>query len=103
MRITGYRSLITQHAWGRPIGDVNGVIGAGVTEVPVLIVETDSGLCGIGLGAHREIDRVFPAVEGEDPRAVASLYDRMLAHVFKSGHSGATFGAVAPWTWRSGT
>ncbi len=94
MRITGYRSLITQHAWGRPIGDVNGVIGAGVTEVPVLIVETDSGLCGIGLGAHREIDRVFPAVEGEDPRAVASLYDRMLAHVFKSGHSGATFGAV---------
>jgi len=94
MRISGYRSLVTHHHWGRPIGDVNGVIEEGITEVPVLIVESDTGESGIGLGAHREIDRVFPAVEGEDPRAVTALYDRMLAHVFKSGHAGATFGAV---------
>jgi len=95
MKITGYHSLSTVHDWGRPVGDVNGVVESGVTEVPILILETDSGLTGVGLGQHTDIARVFPAVEGEDPRAVSALYDRMLAHVFKSGHAGATYGAIA--------
>ena len=28
MKVTGYRSLITQHDWGRVIGDVNDVSSA---------------------------------------------------------------------------
>lgn len=95
MKITGYRSLTTIHDWGRPIGDVNGVVQSGITEVPVLLLETDGGLTGIGLGPHAEMDRLFPAVEGADPRGVFALYDAMLAHVFKSGHAGATFGTIA--------
>jgi L-alanine-DL-glutamate epimerase-like enolase superfamily enzyme len=95
MKITGYRSLSTTQAWGRPVGDANGVIRSGVTDVPVLLLETDGGLTGVGLGQHTEIARVFPAVENEDPRAVTALYDRMLARVFKSGHGGVTFGAIA--------
>jgi L-alanine-DL-glutamate epimerase-like enolase superfamily enzyme len=95
MKITGYRSLITTHDWGRPVGDVNGVVSSGITEVPILLLETDGGLTGIGLGQHADIDRVFPAVDGQDPRAVTALYDSMLAHVFKSGHAGATYGAIA--------
>ncbi|HET6825532.1 MAG TPA: mandelate racemase/muconate lactonizing enzyme family protein [Amnibacterium sp.] len=94
MRITGYRSLTTRHDWGRLVGDANGTTDTNHTEVPVLILETDGGIEGVGLGAHGDIDRVFPAVEGEDPRAVTALYDRMLAHVFKSGHAGAVFGAI---------
>lgn len=94
MKITGYRSLKTVCDWGRPIGDVNGVIDSGMTEVPVLILETDAGVEGIGLGGHADIDRVFPALEGEDPRAVTALYDRMKAQVFKSGHTGTVFGAI---------
>jgi L-alanine-DL-glutamate epimerase-like enolase superfamily enzyme len=94
MKITGYRSLTTYHDWGRPIGDVNGIVEAGITEVPVLLLETDEGLTGIGLGQHADIERVFKAVEGEDPRAVSALYDRMLAQVFKSGHAGQTYGAI---------
>jgi len=94
MKITGYRSLMTVCDWGRPIGDVNGVIRSGVTEVPILIMETDAGVEGVGLGGHTEIDRVFPALEGEDPRATTTLYERMLAHVFKSGHCGSVFGAI---------
>ncbi|EGF89683.1 mandelate racemase / muconate lactonizing enzyme, N-terminal domain protein [Asticcacaulis biprosthecium C19] len=94
MKITGYRSLTTVHNWGRPIGDVNGIVKSGITDVPILLLTTDSGLTGVGLGAHGDIDRIFPAVEGEDPRAVTALYDRMLAHVFKSGHAGATFGTI---------
>jgi L-alanine-DL-glutamate epimerase-like enolase superfamily enzyme len=94
MKITGYRALTTHHDWGRPIGDVNGVVAAGVTPVPVVILETDEGLTGVGLGSVHDIESVFPAIEGEDPRSVSALYDRMLARVFKAGHAGATFGAI---------
>lgn len=94
MKITGWRTLKAQHNWGRPIGDVNGSITSGVTEVPILILETDVGINGIGLGGHADIEKVFPAIEGEDPRAVTALYDRMQSWVFKSGHAGSVFGAI---------
>ena len=94
MKVTGYRSLTTKHDWGRLIGDANGVMSEPRTDVHVLILQTDEGLDGVGVGAHGDIDRVFGAVEGEDPRAVSALYDRMLDRVFKTGHSGATFGAI---------
>jgi len=94
MKITGYRTLITAQHWGRPVGDVNGYIGDGITEVPIVVIETDGGLEGIGLGSHADLDRLFPALDGQDPRATSALYDRMLSPVFKSGHSGATFGGL---------
>ena len=94
MKITGYRTMRTFHDWGRPVGDVNGFIDSGITEVPVVILETDEGIEGIGTGSHQDVERLFPAIEGEDPRAVSALYDRMLARVFKAGHAGATFGGI---------
>jgi L-alanine-DL-glutamate epimerase-like enolase superfamily enzyme len=94
MKITGYRCRTSYHDWGRPVGDVNGYIGSGVTEVPIVVLETDEGIIGVGTGSVHDIDRLFPAIEGQDPRAVSSLYDRMLARVFKSGHAGATFGGI---------
>jgi L-alanine-DL-glutamate epimerase-like enolase superfamily enzyme len=94
VRITGYRTLTTVHERGRPLGDANGVIADGVTELPVVLVETDAGITGVGLGPHPELERVFAAIEGEDPRAVTALYDRMLDRVFKTGHAGAVFGTI---------
>ena len=94
MRITGYRTLTTVHRWGRPIGDINGYVASGVTAVPVVLVETDAGLTGVGLGSSDGFEAVFPAILGEDPRGVTGLYDRMLAAVFKAGHAGAVFGAI---------
>jgi L-alanine-DL-glutamate epimerase-like enolase superfamily enzyme len=94
MKITGYRCLRSFHDWGRPVGDVNGFVESGITEVPIVILETDEGVTGIGTGSHQDIDRLFPALEDQDPRAVSSLYDRMLARVFKAGHSGATFTGI---------
>ena len=94
MKITGYRCLRTYRDWGRPVGDVNGYIHSGVTEAPIVLIETDIGLTGVGLGSDADIELIFPALEGEDPRGVTALYDRMLAQVFKSGHSGRTFGGI---------
>jgi L-alanine-DL-glutamate epimerase-like enolase superfamily enzyme len=94
MKITGYRCLRTFHDWGRPVGDVNGFNEPGISEVAIVVLETDEGIEGVGMGSHQDIDRLFPAIEGEDPRAVTALYDRMLARVFKAGHSGATFGGI---------
>ncbi|MFE2758038.1 mandelate racemase/muconate lactonizing enzyme family protein [Actinosynnema sp. NPDC059335] len=94
MRITGYRTLTTVQDWGRPVGDANGVFADGLIRIPVVLVETDVGITGVGLGSHVEIDTVFAAVEGEDPRGVTALYDRMLRRVFKAGHAGAVFGTI---------
>lgn len=94
MKITGYRLLRSYHNWGRPIGDVNGFIDSGVTEVPIVIIETDESVSGVATGSHEGIERVFPAIDGQDPRAVSTLYDRMLARVFKAGHAGSTFGGI---------
>ncbi|MFI7063763.1 mandelate racemase/muconate lactonizing enzyme family protein [Kribbella sp. NPDC050124] len=94
MRITGYRTVTTVHDWGRPIGDVNGAVNSGKTSVPIVVLTTDTGLEGIGIGSLDGIDVVFPALDGQDPRAVVALYDRMLAWVFKRGHAGAMFGAI---------
>ncbi|MEV0897227.1 mandelate racemase/muconate lactonizing enzyme family protein [Actinoplanes sp. NPDC049802] len=94
MRITGYRTLATTQEWGRPVGDANGVFADGVVPVPIVIIDTDEGISGIGLGPHVDIERIFTAIEGEDPRAVTSLYDRMLRHTFKAGHAGPVFGTI---------
>ena len=94
MRITGYRTLTTLQNWGRSVGDANGAFADGYVEVPLVLVETDEGVTGVGLGSHVELDTVFAAVEGEDPRCVTALYDRMLRRTFKAGHAGAVFGTI---------
>ena len=65
MRITGYRTLTTIQEWARPVGDANGVFADGVTPVPLVLVDTDEGLTGVGIGSHAGIEQVFGAIEGE--------------------------------------
>jgi L-alanine-DL-glutamate epimerase-like enolase superfamily enzyme len=94
MQITGLRTLTTVQNWGRPVGDANGAFARGVTPVPIVLVDTDEGVTGVGLGSHVHAETLFNAIEGEDPRAVTALYDRMLRYAFKAGHSGAIFGTI---------
>jgi len=86
--------LTTVQNWGRPVGDANGVFAGGLTPVPIVLVDTDEGVTGVGMGSHLEAENLFAAIEGEDPRAVTALYDRMLRHTFKAGHAGAVFGTI---------
>ncbi|QSB17332.1 mandelate racemase/muconate lactonizing enzyme family protein [Natronosporangium hydrolyticum] len=94
MRITGFRALTTLQEWDRPVGDANGVFADGVVLVPIVLVETDVGITGVGLGPHVLLEVVFEAIVGEDPRGVTALYDRMLRQTFKAGHTGAVFGTI---------
>jgi L-alanine-DL-glutamate epimerase-like enolase superfamily enzyme len=94
MKITGFRTLDTVQDWGRPVGDANGVVADGVIPVPIVLVDTDEGITGVGLGPHAGAEAVFAAIDGEDPRGVTALYDRMLRQTFKTGHVGAVFGTI---------
>jgi L-alanine-DL-glutamate epimerase-like enolase superfamily enzyme len=94
VRITGYRTLTTVQEWGRPVGDANGVFADGVTSVPIIVVDTDEGITGVGFGPHVEVQAIFAAIDGEDPRCVTALYDRMLRQTFKAGHAGPVFGTI---------
>lgn len=94
MRVTGFRAFTTVQEWGRPVGDANGVFADGVVSVPFILVDTDEGITGVGLGPHTGLGAVFAAIEGEDPRGVTALYDRMLRQTFKAGHAGAVFGTI---------
>ena len=94
MRITGFRVLTTIQDWRRPVGDANGVFDGGITDVPIVMVDTDAGISGVGLGSHVELETIFTAIAGEDPRSTTALYDRMLRQTFKAGHAGAVFGTI---------
>ncbi len=94
MRITGFRTLDTVQEWGRPVGDANGVFADGLVPVPIILVDTDEGITGVGIGPYGDAETVFAAIDGEDPRGVAALYDRMLRQTFKAGHAGAVFGTI---------
>lgn len=104
MKITGFREHITQHDWRRAVGDVNGVSDGHRTDVHVLVITTDVGIEGVSVTAAAPLRtaRIFPAIDGQDPRSVSALYDLMLAHVFKAGHNGelfATIGAIDHALW----
>jgi L-alanine-DL-glutamate epimerase-like enolase superfamily enzyme len=94
MRIIGFRTLSTIQEWGRPVGDANGIFADGITTVPIVLVDTDEGITGVGFGPHVELETVFAAIDGEDPRSVSTLYDRMLRQTFKAGHAGIVFGTI---------
>ena len=94
MRITQYRTLQTQQNWGRLVGDANGVHPDGIVDVQLVLVDTDEGITGVGIGPAIDVDSVFAAIEGEDPRATTALYDRMLRYTFKAGHAGVVFGTI---------
>src|SRR5688572_28466347 len=94
MRITGFRVLTTIQDWRRPVGDANGVFDGGITDVRIVMVDTNEGITGVGLGSHVELETIFAAIAGDGPRSTAELSDKMLRQTFKAGHAGAVFGTI---------
>jgi len=98
MQIVGIQTVPYGYELTRPIGDVN--LPEGVTHGADLavFVETDEGLTGATIGAFEAaaaIHRLEPLLVGEDPRAVRSLWQRMVTLGFKAGVAGHIRLAIA--------
>lgn len=91
MRITAITWTPYEYTLRHPIGDVN--LSEGVRHGSDLAVEvqTDAGVTGVTIsygGAGAAIDSLAPLLIGEDPRAVRSLWQRMVSAAFKAGNAG---------------
>ena len=84
MKITGYRTERYGTDRGRKTGDANNPKGQpGKGTGSLLFLETDVGITGIAPGGTSEA--LFRVVEGQDPRGVTGLWQKLNNHVFKGG------------------
>ena len=97
MRITGVRTVIYEYPLRHPIGDVQ---SHGIVRMADLAVflETDAALVGVAIadvGSAAMVQALAAELEGRDPRASHSLYERMQRTAFKAGPHGAVARAIA--------
>lgn len=96
MKITGYRYETYMMKLDRPIADCNLPEGLDLLPGSVLFIETDEGVEGISLGFGVEgVSALFHLVEGEDPREVVSLWQKINDYIHKLGNAGAANGALS--------
>ncbi len=95
MKITGYRSEVYIAKMDREIADAN--LPGGVEMLPgsILFIETDENITGISLGYGAGIDSLFHLIEGEDPRDITGLWNRMNDYLHKVGNEGAACAAMS--------
>lgn len=94
MKITDYRLETYEMLMDRPIGDANGPVGEDISGGAVLWINTDAGVSGIAPMGNPAVERLFHLIEGEDPRSVIGLWQRMVDFVFKGGNEGEMNGAI---------
>ena len=95
MKITGYRVETYEMKMDRPIGDANGVVGDDIAGGSILWIETDENIAGVAPGGNASVGRLFHLIEGEDPRGVIGLWQRMVDFVFKGGNEGEMNHAIS--------
>lgn len=102
MKITGYRLDTYMMRMDRDVGDANLPEGVNLMPGSILRLETDEGIEGISLGFGTEIDQLFAAIEGRDPRDVCAHWIRINDWLHKAGNEGMaslSFGAIDAALW----
>ncbi len=94
MKITGYRIEDFAYSRGRLTGDVNGVVESDSHPGGLLFIETDENITGIATRPGGAVGKIFPVVEGQDPRSTAGLWRKMADFVFKTNNEGDDFKAI---------
>ena len=79
---------------GTPSGDANSVAPDDVSRANYLFLETDEGVTGIASASSPDIKKLFPVLEGKDPRGVIGLWKEMSDVGFKGGVEGSMYGAM---------
>jgi L-alanine-DL-glutamate epimerase-like enolase superfamily enzyme len=98
LKIVGIRTVPYEYTLPRPIGDVHIPEGETWLADLAVFVDTDEGITGTTIGTPGAAEMIA-ALEGElvgrDPRAVRSLWERMVSIAFKAGNVGALKFALA--------
>jgi L-alanine-DL-glutamate epimerase-like enolase superfamily enzyme len=98
MRITGIETVAYEYRLRRRIGDVNLPAGVAHNSELAVTISTDEGIDGVAIGLASAAGSIRLFVEllvGEDPLAVRSHWNRMVACAFKAGNAGGMKAAIS--------
>jgi L-alanine-DL-glutamate epimerase-like enolase superfamily enzyme len=76
------------------MGDANAVAPDDISRATYLFLETDAGITGIAPASSPDVEKLFPILEGKDPRGVIGLWKEMSDVGFKGGVEGSMYGAM---------
>ena len=95
MKITDFKITNWEGKAERAIGDANGPYGSNRLPGSFLEIYTDEGITGYSLIGNGFVEKLFPLLEGKDPRSVAGLWKEMNDLVFKGGNEGERCDAIS--------
>ena len=95
MKITDFKITYWEGKAERAIGDANGPYGSNRLPGSFLEIYTDEGITGYSLIGNGFVEKLFPLLEGKDPRSVVGLWKEMNDLVFKGGNEGERCDAIS--------
>ena len=107
MKITDIKTIILHYPYKQWIADGCGSCGA--RGAFLILIETDTELCGIGeaatfggsMEAMKSIveKQLKPLILGEDPTKIEYLHQKMMWNNWSNGRKGMVMGAISGCTW----
>ncbi|MBM01664.1 MAG: racemase [Chloroflexi bacterium] len=95
MKITDFKITYWEGEAERAIGDANGPYGSKRLPGSFLEICTDENITGYALIGNSYVEKIFPILEGKDPRSVAGIWKEMNDLVFKGGNEGERCDAIS--------
>ena len=95
MKITDFKITYWEGEAERAIGDANGPYGSKRLPGSFLEIFTDEDITGYSLIGNGYVEKLFPLLEGKDPRSVIGLWKEMNDLVFKGGNEGERCDAIS--------
>lgn len=95
MKITDFKLTYWEGEAKRSIGDANGPYGSNRLPGSFLEIFTDENITGYALIGNNYVEKIFPLLEGKDPRSVLGIWKEMNDLVFKGGNEGERCDAIS--------
>ena len=95
MKITDFKITDWEGEAERAIGDANGPYGSKRLPGSFLEIYTDENITGYALIGNSYVEKIFPILEGKDPRSVIGIWKEMNDLVFKGGNEGERCDAIS--------
>ena len=95
MKITDFKITYWEGEAERAIGDANGPYGSKRLPGSFLEIYTDENITGYALIGNSYVEKIFPILEGKDPRSVVGIWKEMNDLVFKGGNEGERCDAIS--------